>query len=129
MPTSDDQARGDESSLPAAQPEADTESVALEIAASDGDAVLVDLARMQGDMIDFAQGRWQEVLETSGSLLQCRGDAAQAYALQVGFACRATEQYLEQAGKLMVLAQTLARCWWWPTAWMAGCVRDPAVAA
>lgn len=99
MPTSDDQARGDEPLLPSAdaEPDADTEGAALEVVANEGHLAFVDVVSI--------------------------------FALQVAFACWATEQYLEQAGKLMAMTQASARYWWSPMVWDVGDARDLAAAA
>ena len=130
MPTSDDQVRGDEPLLPRADAETDADAEgAVEVVANEGHSAFVDFVSIQGEMIDFVHRRWQDVLETAGSLLSCRGDASQAFALQAGFACRATEQYLEQTGKLMAMTQALARCWWSPMVLAVGDARDLAAEA
>jgi hypothetical protein len=97
----------------AGQPRLEDASAAyLENAMHASQAMLRGMAALQSEMLAFANTRLREGLEASGSLLECRGDARQAVNLQLDFARRATEQYLDEAGKLMALAAQMAReCW------------------
>ncbi len=59
----------------------------------------------------FASKRLGENLKRSESLVQCK-DVKQAFDLNMGFAQRATEQYLDEANKLLGLATQISRnCW------------------
>jgi len=74
-------------------------------------AMLKGMADLSQEMSEFASARLREGAQRSTTLLSCT-DPAEAFKLQYDFASKATEQYLEEAAKLMTLAlQTSSKCW------------------
>jgi phasin family protein len=74
-------------------------------------AMLKGMADLSQEMSEFASSRLRENAQRSTTLLNCT-DPAEAFKLQYDFASKATEQYLEEAAKLMTLAlQTSSKCW------------------
>jgi hypothetical protein len=75
------------------------------------DALMKGMMAWSQEMSDFAQARLRENAERSESLLHCT-DPTAALNVQYSFASKATEQYLEEAGKLMTMAvQVGSKCW------------------
>ena len=72
------------------------------------EAVLQGMASLGNEVVSFAGKRIEENMATSQDLTQCR-DVEQAFRLQCDFARKATEQYLEEARKMMDLASSMAR--------------------
>ena len=72
------------------------------------EALWAGIAKLNGEVMDFANARLKENLEASDSLAHCT-DTEQAFDYQCDFARRATEQYLEQSGRVMRLASETAR--------------------
>jgi phasin family protein len=74
-------------------------------------AMLKGMADLSQEMSEFTSERLRESAKSSTTLLSCT-DPAEAFRLQYDFASKATEQYLEEAAKLMTLAlQTSSKCW------------------
>jgi hypothetical protein len=87
-------------------------AVYLEGAIQASQAMLRGMAAFQSEMLGFANSRLRAGLEASSSLLELRGDPRQAATLQLDYARRATEQYLDEAGKLVAIAaQATRECW------------------
>jgi hypothetical protein len=75
------------------------------------DAMLKGMVALNREMPEFANARLRENVERSGTLLRCT-DPASAFNLQFDFARKATQQYLEEANRLMALAtQMSGKCW------------------
>jgi phasin family protein len=72
------------------------------------EAVLQGMTSLGNEVVSFAGKRIEENMATSQDLTQCR-DVEQAFRLQCDFARKATEQYLEEARKMMDLASSMAR--------------------
>jgi hypothetical protein len=109
---SDSAAQAREAAAAAQLPLDDQSAAYFENAIQASQAMLRGMAALQSEMLAFANARLREGLEASGSLIECRGDARQAVNLQLDFARRATEQYLDEAGKLMAIAAQMTReCW------------------
>lgn len=63
------------------------------------------------ELAGFAGRRLREDMESSQALMNCR-DPQEALRAQLDFARSATQQYLEEANKLMGLTQEIAQeCW------------------
>ena len=72
------------------------------------EAVLQGIASLGNEVVSFANQRLQENLATSQEFSQCR-DVTQAFRLQCDYARKATEQYMEEANKIMELANSMTR--------------------
>ncbi len=72
------------------------------------EAVLQGMANLGNEVASFASKRIEENMATSQDLSQCR-DVEQAFRLQCDYTRKATEQYLEEARKIMELASSMAR--------------------
>ncbi|WP_162913187.1 phasin family protein [Rhodospirillaceae bacterium SYSU D60014] len=77
------------------------------------DAMLKGVAALGQEMVDFANTRVKQNLETSQSLMGCN-DLSQAFGLQCDFARTATQHYLQEANKLMNLTASMTRQSWAP---------------
>lgn len=77
------------------------------------EAVLDGMAALSRELMDFGSARLRHDMEASESLLQCR-DPEQAFRMQCEFARAATEQYFQEANKLMSIAAKVARDCWTP---------------
>ena len=74
-------------------------------------AVLEGMAKLGREMLEFGNTRIREDLEASETLMKCK-DPQEAFRLQCDFARRATQQYFEEATRLMELtAQITRNCW------------------
>jgi phasin family protein len=75
------------------------------------DVMMKGMMAVSQEMSEFANKRMHENMERSQSLLHCT-DPSSAFGLQCDFAQKATQQYLEEAGRLMALATQLSgKCW------------------
>lgn len=72
------------------------------------EAVLQGMASLGNEVVSFAGKRIEENMATSQDFSQCR-DVEQAFSLQCDYARKATEQYLEEARKIMELTSSMAR--------------------
>lgn len=77
------------------------------------DAMLKGMAALGQEMVDFANTRVKQNLETSQSLMGCK-DMSQAFGLQCDFARTTTQHYLQEASKLMNLTASMTRQSWAP---------------
>lgn len=76
-----------------------------------GNTMMKAMAEMNEEVASFANSRWREHVERSEALMKC-SDPAAAFGLHVDFAQKATQQYLEEASRLMALATQLSgKCW------------------
>ena len=83
----------------------------IDAAVKANEALTSGMAAWGQEVMGFANRRLSENLKCSESLLQCR-DAGQALDLNVAYAQRAAEQYLEEVNKLFGLATRISRdCW------------------
>lgn len=78
-----------------------------------GDAMLKGMAALGQEMVDFANTRVKQNLETSQSLMSC-DDMSRAFGLQCDFARTATQHYLQETSKLMNLTASMTRQSWAP---------------
>jgi hypothetical protein len=85
----------------------------LDAAMKATDAMMKGMAAFGQEMVDFTNERLRQNIETSQSLMGCN-DMSQAFGLQCGFAQAATQQYLQEASKLMTLAAEVTRESWAP---------------
>jgi len=96
----------------AGMPEIDYRAFALASGASmhallqASDAMMKGMMAVGQEMTEFASARIRENVERSETLMQC-ADPVSAFGLQCNFAQKATQQYLEEAGRLMALATQL----------------------
>lgn len=75
------------------------------------DAMLKGMIALNQEMTEFTNARLRQNVERSETLLRC-ADPAAAFNLQCDFAHKATQQYLEEANRLMALAtQMTGKCW------------------
>ncbi|QEX14941.1 hypothetical protein FRZ44_02170 [Hypericibacter terrae] len=75
------------------------------------EVMMKGMAAVGQEMSEFASQRIRENVERSESLLHCT-DPTAAFGLHCDFAQKATQQYLEEAGRLMALAtQLTGKCW------------------
>jgi hypothetical protein len=75
------------------------------------DAMLKGMMAMSQEMTDFTNARLRQTVERSETLLRC-SDPAEAFGVQCDFAQKATQQYLDEANRLMALATTVTgKCW------------------
>jgi hypothetical protein len=75
------------------------------------DVMMKGMMAVGQEMSEFANVRMRENVERSQSLLQCT-DPTEAFGLHCNFAQKATQQYLEEAGRLMALTtQLTGKCW------------------
>lgn len=77
------------------------------------EAFFSGMAEVGRELMEFGSARLRQDLETTESILQCK-DPEQAFRIQYEFAQRATEQYLEEANKLIALTARLAQGYWTP---------------
>ena len=76
-----------------------------------GEVMLEGMSALGREMMEFGNTRFRHDVETSESLMKCRG-ADEAFRLQCDFMREATQQYFEEAGKLTQLTARLTReCW------------------
>jgi hypothetical protein len=76
-----------------------------------GEVMLEGMTVLGREMMDFGNARFRHDVETSESLINCKG-ADDAFRLQCDFMREATQQYFEEAGKLTQLTARLTRdCW------------------
>jgi hypothetical protein len=100
-------------------PEIDNRTFALASGASmnallqASDAMMKGMMAVGQEMTEFASARIRENVERSETLMQC-ADPVSAFGLQCSFAQKATQQYLEEAGRLMALATQLTAKSWEP---------------
>jgi hypothetical protein len=85
----------------------------LDAAMKATDAMMKGMAAFGQEIVEFANARLRQNIETSQSLMGC-SDITQAFGLQCDFARNATQQYLEEASKLMTLAAEVTRETWEP---------------
>ena len=103
----------------AGMPEIDYRTFALASGASmnallqASDAMMKGMMAVGQEMTEFASARIRENVERSETLMQC-ADPVSAFGLQCNFAQKATQQYLEEAGRLMALATQLTAKSWEP---------------
>jgi len=71
------------------------------------DVMMKGMMAWSREMVDFTHARLQEHAERSAALMQCT-DPTAALALHRDFAAKATEKYLEEAGKLTSMAMQVA---------------------
>lgn len=75
------------------------------------EAMLEGVAAVGRELMDFGSARMRRDLEAQGALLRCT-DAEEAFRLHCDYAREATQQYLDQAVKLMNLGARISRdCW------------------
>lgn len=75
------------------------------------EAALEGMVAIGREIMEFGTERVRRDLETQGSLMRCT-NAEEAYRLQCDYAREATQQYFEEASKLMNLSAQIARdCW------------------
>lgn len=75
------------------------------------EAALEGAVAVGREIMEFGTARVQRDLETQGSLMRCK-DAEEAYRVQFDYAREATQQYFEEASKLMNLTAQITRdCW------------------
>ena len=75
------------------------------------EAMLEGMVAVGREIMEFRKERVRTDIEASESLLQCR-DAEEAFRLQCHYAREATQQYFEEASKLMNLTARITReCW------------------
>jgi hypothetical protein len=80
----------------------DVNSGSLATFARASEALITGMGLVGLAMMQFASTRLRENMELSESALQC-GDASEAFSLQCNHAKTATQQYVDQASKLMGL--------------------------
>lgn len=78
-----------------------------------GEAMLEGMTAVGREMMDFGNARMRHDIATSESLMRCNG-AEEAFRLQCDYAREATQQYFEEAGKLMQLTARMTREYWVP---------------
>jgi hypothetical protein len=75
------------------------------------EALWSGMAAIGQEMMQFASTRLRENMELSGSVMQC-GDPREAFRLECDYTKTMTQQYLDEASKLMRLtAETSHRSW------------------
>lgn len=89
------------------------DDAAMEAVVKASDAMLKGMAALGQEMVDFANTRLKQNLETSQSLMGCN-DVSQAFGLQCDFARTATQHYLQETSKLMNLTVSMTRQSWAP---------------
>jgi hypothetical protein len=101
----------------AMMPEIDYQSLALASGSTmqalmrASDAMLKGVMALSQEMTEFTNARLRQNVERSETLLRCH-DPAEAFGLQCDFAHRATQQYLDEANRLMALASDVTgKCW------------------
>ena len=101
----------------AMMPEVDYQSLALASGTTmqammrASDAMLRGVMALSQEMTEFTNARLRQNVERSESLLRCH-DPAEAFGLHCDFAHRTTQQYLDEANRLMALASEVSgRCW------------------
>jgi hypothetical protein len=77
------------------------------------EALASGMAAWGQEVMGFASKRLSENMKRSESLMQCK-DPEQAFDLTCDFARKATEQYLEEANKLLGLVSDISRSCWTP---------------
>ncbi|MGH6882586.1 phasin family protein [Hypericibacter sp.] len=77
------------------------------------DVMVKGMMAWSREMVDFTHARLQESAERSAALMQCT-DPTAVLALHRDFTAKATEQYLEEAGKLTTMAMRVASEYWMP---------------
>lgn len=77
------------------------------------EAMLEGMAAVGREIIEFRTERTRRDLETSESLLHCN-DLEEAFRLQCDYAREASQQYFEEAGRLMSLTAKIAQDAWAP---------------
>ncbi len=75
------------------------------------DAMLKGAMALSQEMTEFTNARLRQNVERSETLLRC-SDPAEAFGLQCDFAHKTTQQYLDEANRLMALATDVTgKCW------------------
>lgn len=75
------------------------------------DAMLRGVMALSQEMTDFTNARLRQTVERSETLLRC-SDPAEAFGVQCDFAHKTTQQYLDEANRLMALATAVTdKCW------------------
>ncbi|MFQ5467526.1 MAG: phasin family protein [Kiloniellaceae bacterium] len=90
-----------------------TNGRALEAAMKTNGAMFEGLVTLGQEMADFGSTRVRCDMETTERLAKCK-DFEEAFRVQCAFAREATQQYMEEAGKLLNLSARVARDAWAP---------------
>ncbi len=77
------------------------------------EAMLTGMAAIGQEMVQFAQTRLRENMTLSGAVMQC-SDPNEAFRIECDYARSATQQYLDEAGKIMGLTADLSQRSWAP---------------
>ena len=77
------------------------------------EALASGVAALSQEVFGFAGKRAGETISHSESLVQCK-DAGEALELNYDFAQKATQQYLEEASRLLALTSDISRQYWAP---------------
>ena len=77
------------------------------------EAMLEGMAAMGREIMEFRNERTRRDIETSESLMRCN-DLEEAFRLQCDYAREASQQYFEEASRLMNLTAKIAREYWAP---------------
>jgi hypothetical protein len=77
------------------------------------EALWSGMAAIGQEMMQFASTRLRENMELSGSVMQC-GDPREAFRLECDYAKTTTQQYLDEASKLMGLTAEMSQRSWAP---------------
>ena len=78
-----------------------------------GNAIVESWMRLSQELVEFSSARWHEQIELSQRLLGCN-DPGAAFDMQCELARSASQQYFDEAAKLMGLAAEVAQASWAP---------------